>query len=149
MGDAGGLILGYILSLLAIHLSRTDAGSAAAVGSQLALAFSTLIVPLFDVVRVVMHRLRERRNPFLPDKNHLHHKLLRTGMRPRMVLVAILFIALFFIGLNWLLVDHIGITALLLLDIVLWILLQMFINRCIWKNKKSLVQVNDAEGHRD
>lgn len=149
MGDAGSLILGYILSLLAIHLSRTDAGSAAAGGSQLALAFSTLIVPLFDVVRVVMHRLRERRNPFLPDKNHLHHKLLRTGMRPRMVLVAILFIALFFIGLNWLLVDHIGITALLLLDIVLWILLQMFINRCIWKNKKSLVQVNDAEGHRD
>lgn len=148
MGDAGSLILGYILSLLVIHLSRTDAESATAGGSQLVLAFSTLIVPLFDVVRVVIHRLRERRNPFLPDKNHLHHKLLRTGMRPRMVLVAILFIALFFIGLNWLLVAHIGITALLLLDIVLWTLIQLFINRCIWKNKKSLALVNDAEGHR-
>ena len=135
MGDAGSLILGYILSLLVIHLSRTDAESATAGGSQLVLAFSTLIVPLFDVVRVVIHRLRERRNPFLPDKNHLHHKLLRTGMRPRMVLLTIIFIALFFIGLNWLLVGRIGVTALLLVDIVLWTLMQLFINRCIWRNK--------------
>lgn len=45
------------------------------------IAFSTVLVPLLDVIRVVLHRLRNHRNPFLPDKNHFHHKLLRTGMR--------------------------------------------------------------------
>lgn len=94
MGDTGSLILGYIISLLVIHLSRADNPEVAR-HSNMVLAFSTLIVPLFDVVRVVIHRLREKKNPFLPDKNHFHHKLLRTGLRPRAVMVFILFIALF------------------------------------------------------
>jgi len=37
------------------------------------IAFSTVLVPLLDVIRVVLHRLREHKNPFLPDKNHFHH----------------------------------------------------------------------------
>ena len=68
--------------------------------TDMILAFSTLIVPLFDVVRVVVHRLREKKNPFLPDQNHFHHKLLRTGMRVRTVMVTILCVSLFFIGFD-------------------------------------------------
>ena len=104
---------------------------------NLVLSFSTLIVPLFDVVRVVMHRVREGKNPFMPDKNHFHHKLLRTGMRPRIVMVTILFVALFFIVLNWLLIDLMRMTGLLITDIVLWILLQLGINHGIKKNKET------------
>lgn len=137
MGDAGSLTLGYIISLLVIHLSRIDMNEGEAVQVNLVLAFSTLIVPLFDVVRVVMHRLREGKNPFMPDKNHFHHKLLRTGMRPRIVMVTILFVALFFIVLNWLLIDLMRMTGLLITDIVLWILLQLGINHGIKKNKET------------
>ena len=137
MGDTGSLILGYIISLLVIHLSHAD--EAGVTGhSNMVLAFSTLIVPLFDVVRVVIHRLREKKNPFLPDKNHFHHKLLRTGLRPRAVMVSILFIALFFIILNWLLVGIMGMTGLLITDIVLWLLLQLGINRAARKHKGKL-----------
>ena len=136
MGDTGSLILGYIISLLVIHLSRVD-NQGVAGHSNMVLAFSTLIVPLFDVVRVVMHRLREKKNPFLPDKNHFHHKLLRTGLRPRAVMVSILFIALFFIMLNWLLAGILGTTGLLITDIVLWTLLQLGINMAIKKHKKN------------
>ena len=102
------------------------------------IAFSTLIVPLFDVIRVVLHRLRTGKNPFLPDKNHFHHKLLRTGMRVRMVLVTILFILLFFIGLNICLVDKLDVTLLLILDIVLWMAMQVFINYCVERHKSKL-----------
>ena len=105
---------------------------------NLVLAFSTLIVPLFDVVRVVMHRVREGKNPFMPDKNHFHHKLLRTGMHPRMVMVTILFVALSFIGVNWALAGLLNITLLLILDIVLWTLMQLGINRAIKRHKKTL-----------
>ena len=137
MGDAGSLTLGYIISLLVIHLSRMDAEEGAAGQTYLVLAFSTLIVPLFDVVRVVMHRLREGKNPFLPDKNHFHHKLLRTGMHPRLVMVVILFVALSFIGINWLLVDVLGITWLLVSDIVLWTAMQLGINKAIGRHERK------------
>ena len=137
MGDAGSLTLGYIISLLVIHLSRIDMNEGEAGQVNLVLSFSTLIVPLFDVVRVVMHRVREGKNPFMPDKNHFHHKLLRTGMRPRIVMVTILFVALFFIVLNWLLIDLMRMTGLLITDIVLWILLQLGINHGIKKNKET------------
>lgn len=138
MGDTGSLILGYIISLLVIHLSRNDMSETnEEAHSHMVLAFSTLIVPLFDVVRVVIHRLREGKSPFLPDKNHFHHKLLRTGMRPRQVMVTILFIALFFIGINGLLADVLNITILLMLDIVLWTLMQLGINRAIRRRKTT------------
>ena len=131
MGDTGSLILGYIISLLVIRLSRADTEGGGREAADMTLAFSTLVVPLFDVVRVVMHRLREKKNPFLPDKNHFHHKLLRAGMRPRMVMATILFIALFFIGLNWMLTGAWGITAILLADVFLWTLIQLGINAAI------------------
>lgn len=137
MGDVGSLTLGYIISLLVIHLSREDIAEGDAGQTNLAVAFSTLIVPLFDVVRVVLHRLREGKNPFLPDKNHFHHKLLRTGLTPRMVMVTILFISLAFVALNRLLVGTLGLTWLLILDIVLWTLMQLGINSAIRRRKEN------------
>ena len=108
---------------------------------DMVLACSTLIIPCFDVVRVVLHRLRNGRNPFLPDKNHFHHKLLRTGMRPRMVMITILFISLFFIGLNYLFINIIGISWLLVLDIVLWTAMQLGINWQIKNHKEKKAEV--------
>ena len=137
MGDVGSLTLGYIISLLVIHLSREDIAEGDAAQTNLTVAFSTLIVPLFDVVRVVLHRLREGKNPFLPDKNHFHHKLLRTGLTPRMVMVTILFISLAFVALNRLLVGTLGLTWLLILDIALWTLMQLGINAAIRRRKAN------------
>ena len=58
-------------------------------------------------------------------------------MRPRQVMVTILFIALFFIGINGLLADVLNITILLMLDIVLWTLMQLGINRAIRRRKTT------------
>ena len=138
MGDTGSLILGYIISLLVIHLSRVDIERGVVAHSNMVLAFSTLIVPLFDVVRVVIHRLREKKNPFLPDKNHFHHKLLRTGMRPRIVMLTILLVSLFFVGMNWLLLGHLDVTLLLILDVLLWTLMHLGINRAIRQHKRNV-----------
>ena len=135
MGDAGSLTLGYILSMLAIHLSIKDPADTDLRNPQMVVAFSTLIVPMFDVVRVVLHRLRNKKNPFLPDKNHFHHKLLRTGMRVRMVMVTILCVSLFFIGLNWLLASRMDFTGILILDVVLWTAMQLGINYFIRKKE--------------
>lgn len=137
MGDTGSLTLGYILSFLVIHLSFVHFDEVAHTNPSLAIALSTLIVPLFDVVRVVLHRVRNGKSPFLPDKNHFHHKLLRTGMRVRWVMVTILVISLFFIGLTLLLLPYCNVTFILILDIVLWTALHLYLDVLIVRKRKA------------
>ena len=124
MGDTGSLTLGYILSFLTIHLSQDISGEHGK--WQMIVAFSSLLVPMFDVVRVSLHR---------PDKNHIHHKLIRAGMKKTgHVLVTILGIDLFFIVFNALLAGRLNITLLLFCDIAIYTSLQFIINRFIRKN---------------
>lgn len=134
MGDTGSLTLGYILSFLIVRLSNS--GAAGHTTHDLVIAFSTLIVPLFDVVRVVISRLCDGKSPFLPDKRHIHHKLHRAGMRLRMILVAILLMALFFVVFNALLVSKINVTYLFSFDVMIWIAIQLAINCAIKRNEK-------------
>lgn len=132
MGDAGSLTLGYILSYLALHLSQK---AETAEGEEyMVIAFSTLLVPMLDVIRVSLHRIRKGRSPFLPDKNHIHHKLIRAGMKTPYVLITILAADLFFIGLNTILAGQINLTWILATDIVLWTAFQLVINHYIKKN---------------
>lgn len=137
MGDTGSLTLGYILSFLVIHLSFVHFDEVEHTNPSLAIALSTLIVPLFDVVRVVLHRVRTGKSPFLPDKNHFHHKLLRTGMRVRWVMVTILVISLFFIGLTLLLLPYCNVTYILIIDIILWIALHLYLDVLIARKRKA------------
>ena len=137
MGDAGSLTLGYVISFLIIHQCVSNQVSPELPNPYMVIAFSTVLVPLLDVIRVVLHRLRNHRNPFLPDKNHFHHKLLRTGMRVRMVMVTILCVSVFFVVLNVLLAMKVNATYLLLLNLVLWSILHLTINRFITRHHKE------------
>ena len=58
-------------------------------------------------------------------------------MSVRMVMLTILGVSLFFIALNWVLMD-IGATPLLLLDIALWTVLQLLINSAIRRHIKQI-----------
>lgn len=129
MGDTGSLTLGYILSFIVLHLCMTD--NHISCPKMLLVVFSTLIVPMFDVVRVVLSRLRDHRNPFLPDRNHIHHKFLRTGMRIRRAMTGLLMVSLFFIAFNAVLVSDMDVTLLCALDVLLWILMHLVLNHFI------------------
>lgn len=136
MGDAGSLTLGYVISFLIIHMSVTNEVSPTLSNPYMVIAFSTVLVPLLDVIRVVLHRLREHKNPFLPDKNHFHHKLLRTGMRVRMVMVCIITISAFFILLNSSLAWRVDITYLFFLNLFCWSILHVGLNGLIRRNRE-------------
>ncbi|EEU49679.1 MULTISPECIES: MraY family glycosyltransferase [Parabacteroides] len=136
MGDAGSLTLGYVISFLIIHMSVTNEVSPTLSNPYMVIAFSTVLVPLLDVIRVVLHRLREHKNPFLPDKNHFHHKLLRTGMRVRMVMVCIIAISAFFILLNSSLAWRVDITYLFFLNLFCWSILHVGLNGLIKRNQE-------------
>lgn len=131
MGDAGSLTLGYVISFLIIRQIVINQEIATVANPYIIIALSTVLVPLFDVIRVVLHRLREHKSPFLPDKNHFHHKLLQTGMGVWTVMVTILCVAVFFIGFNYFLAWKINLTILLLLNLAIWTLLHIAINKRI------------------
>ncbi len=48
-----------------------------------AIAFSVLIVPLFDTLRVFTIRMARGRSPFTADRHHIHHYMLALGLSHR------------------------------------------------------------------
>ena len=101
MGDTGSLLIGLVNSILVIKFISiaSNPSSPIPLESAPALGFAILLVPLFDTLRVVSHRIINRRSPFCPDRNHIHHFLLDLGLSHRMIAFTcvaanILFIAL-------------------------------------------------------
>lgn len=86
MGDAGAYTIGFIVSVLAIQFIELNKPSEVtalvdSVGNAVpAVAIAILIIPIFDTLRVIVIRLVQGKSPFMADRNHLHHRLLDTGM---------------------------------------------------------------------
>lgn len=136
MGDAGSLTLGYILGFLILHFWMQQEYWDPFKLNLNMVTISTLFIPLLDVVRVFYSRIRSGRNPFLPDKNHIHHKLLRTGMRIRTVMITLLMLSLFLVAANFVLSFYINATFMLLFDLIFWCTSHVVINRAIVKHEK-------------
>ena len=95
------------------------------------LAFSPLLVPCCDVVRVYLHRVRNGKNPFLPDKNHIHHKLLALGIKQRNAMITIISVSTIFILFNILLSLYLDVNWIVLLDILIWTLANIRLTKSI------------------
>lgn len=132
MGDTGSLTIGLILSILGIKLF-THPYDHALDFQPAVLAFSPLIIPSFDVVRVYMVRIRAHRSPFLPDKNHIHHKFLAAGMKPRVAMVTIITISTLFTLCNLGLSRIMNINIIVVLDVILWVAFHLWLNKRIEK----------------
>lgn len=103
MGDAGALVLGFILAVLTIEfveLNSLSVGNKYHVPNAPVMAICILIVPLFDTLRVFTIRIMQKRSPFSPDKNHLHHMLLAYGFKHKMSTSILVFFNLLYIGLG-------------------------------------------------
>lgn len=138
MGDGGsqtmGLIIAFLVVFMAMKKDWVQWGN-----PQLqspVIPFCLIVIPCFDAVRVMVGRIKRGKNPFLPDKTHIHHKFLRIGFSATRTLLAILLLDLVFIALDisLTLIDlhidaRVKINLILLLDIVVWWLVQHWLNR--------------------
>ncbi|MBF2005862.1 glycosyltransferase family 4 protein [Chlorogloeopsis fritschii PCC 9212] len=78
MGDGGSYFIGFTLaSVGVIGLVKTAAVTA------VLLPYLILAVPIVDMSAVILARLRRGKSPFVADKSHLHHRLLRAGLSHR------------------------------------------------------------------
>ena len=83
MGDTGSLIVGFLLTMFAlkfIQLNIEYRFNPNASFSAPILAIVVLIVPIFDTLRVFIVRLKDKKSPFIGDRNHLHHLLIDSGL---------------------------------------------------------------------
>jgi UDP-N-acetylmuramyl pentapeptide phosphotransferase/UDP-N-acetylglucosamine-1-phosphate transferase len=113
MGDTGSLLVGLINAILVIHFIKvaTNPEAVLPIAAAPALAFALLMMPLLDTLRVFGIRIFQRRSPFSPDRNHIHHLLLDKGLNHRTITLLLAFVtsvivftafALRQIGSNWL-----------------------------------------------
>lgn len=99
MGDSGSLMIGLVNSILVIKFI-TLANSqevVVPVASAVAVGFAILIVPLLDTLRVFGIRIFNRRSPFTPDRNHVHHLLLDKGLNHTTVCIILVGINISFV----------------------------------------------------
>ena len=128
MGDTGSLVVGFLLSIIAVQFVETDFQ----IESQWfqiktpTLAMAILIIPLQDLLRVFIVRLAQKKSPFSGDRNHLHHLLMDKGLTQiqtaitlllfnLLVIIAALFLG--FLNINYVLLLICGLGVLFLIII--------------------------------
>jgi UDP-N-acetylmuramyl pentapeptide phosphotransferase/UDP-N-acetylglucosamine-1-phosphate transferase len=102
MGDTGSLVLGCLLGILAIKFLSFNVTAPEMVRIYNAPNFilSLLIVPVTDTLRVFAIRLYQGRSPFSADMNHIHHILIRSGMKHIQASGFLVLYTLFFVSLS-------------------------------------------------
>ena len=87
MGDTGSMLIGLINAILVVKfINVADIGETSfPIEAAPAIGFSILMVPLLDTLRVFAIRIVNRRSPFSPDRNHVHHLLLDKGLSHRAI----------------------------------------------------------------
>lgn len=137
MGDTGSLTLGFILAFLLVKHSMCNLTVMPFRSNSLLFSCTLLIVPVFDVFRVILVRLSHHRPLFDADKNHIHHKLMRAGLGQHGALLVILGLALFYVFFNFVMSRWLSSSAVLLLDIVVWLSFHCAVNVAIKKQGKK------------
>lgn len=82
LGDGGSLMIGTMMALFVVAVLKENSLCSLKVSKDFGLVAFTLAVlsvPVFDTLRVMTMRVKNRRSPFSPDRKHLHHMFLDLG----------------------------------------------------------------------
>lgn len=116
MGDAGSLVVGFLLAVMAIRF--VDISATGMVLSRISnvapvYVMAVLIVPLYDIIRVFILRIARNSSPFEADRDHVHHQLLDMGFSQEATVFILCTINLAFIVGIWMFSD-LGVNVLLI-----------------------------------
>ena len=85
LGDAGSLLLGFVVSWMLIYFSQKSGNTIHPVA-----AIWCVALPVFDTVSVMLTRLKARQSLFSADRRHFHHLLVDNGVAPKKALFIII-----------------------------------------------------------
>ncbi|MBR6105745.1 MAG: undecaprenyl/decaprenyl-phosphate alpha-N-acetylglucosaminyl 1-phosphate transferase [Paludibacteraceae bacterium] len=130
MGDAGSLVMGYVIAICMLHGWCGDIKTSE---YMLPICSGICIVPMLDVIVVSLTRYIEGRNPFKADLSHLHHKFLYCGLSARKSLIWIICICLSLATTNYFFYDR-GFLTYITIDVAC--ILVMY--AVLWYNKRKV-----------
>lgn len=86
-----------------------------------------------------------KKHPFMPDKSHIHHKLLASGICQRAAMIIIISVSLIFTLYNIILSQYVDVSLLLIINIILWMLGNMWLAFKIKRHelKLSIVETDN------
>jgi UDP-N-acetylmuramyl pentapeptide phosphotransferase/UDP-N-acetylglucosamine-1-phosphate transferase len=118
MGDTGSLLIGLISAVMAIKFMQTNnvVNGVSEIYSVPALTFAILIGPIFDTARVFIIRIASGVSPFIADRNHIHHRMLKLGFNHLQTTIILASFNMASIAMVFLLKNY-GNTALIILII--------------------------------
>ncbi len=106
MGDCGSMLTGFLLAYQGIgFLALNEVASTSTSSNAPILLLAILSFPLFDTLRVFIVRVKQKRSPFRPDSNHIHHRLLRLGLNHKQATLSLSICNVLVIGLAFLVGD--------------------------------------------
>lgn len=129
MGDAGSTMIGFTIIWL---LLQSTQGWGHPMNPVTALWI--IAVPLMDMIAIMYRRMRKGMSPFAPDRQHIHHLIMRAGFSSRQAFIIITLTAalLAFFGVageRWLRWPE---SVMLLLWIGVF-LLYGYVLKCAWR----------------
>lgn len=133
MGDTGSLFFGFLVSVICVDITNSDENIFGA--TPIAVAYCPLIVPCFDLARVVVNRLYENRSPFKADKTHIHHLVLSIVASQRKTLIVVVALSLLMTSISILLSFDFNVNLVFVTDVAIWILVMMVIYRKLEKTR--------------
>jgi UDP-GlcNAc:undecaprenyl-phosphate GlcNAc-1-phosphate transferase len=98
LGDSGSLFLGSFIGLNIIYNYNLEISK---IHYPIENIFIALMLPGLDMFRVFLIRIFNKKNPFTPDRTHLHHILLKKGLNEASILSIFLLLILVPILLNF------------------------------------------------
>ncbi len=103
MGDTGALVIGMMLAILSIRFINVNYSlplmTPYKFNGSVGTAACIIIIPLVDTLRIVILRLSKKQSPFLPDKSHIHHAIMRLGMTHSQTTLILAGVQMSYIGL--------------------------------------------------
>jgi len=92
LGNSGSYLASFIISHQIIYFYNSK------IIKSIEEIFILLMIPGIDMLRVFLHRLYNKKNPFKADKNHLHHFLLnRYGYKSTITLLILILVITYLI----------------------------------------------------
>jgi UDP-N-acetylmuramyl pentapeptide phosphotransferase/UDP-N-acetylglucosamine-1-phosphate transferase len=120
MGDCGSMTLGMILGFLLLQCIHVPVKTVRPMLNVLVIGFSPLLLPILDVLRVILSRIKRRKHLFTADRCHIHHKLLNLGTNKSVTMITLIWINSGYCFLNFILLPFLGSLYIFLIDIAIW-----------------------------
>ena len=146
MGDAGSLMLGFIIIVSSIMLVQ-KANQTSKITTVASNVLAILIIPVFDSLRVYRKRIKAGLSPFKADKTHLHHLALQLGLKHQFatMLILMMMLSIIIVAIATKSIVNLTLTFILMLMLfnIITSLLQFNAKINTWKTKLHGMENNE------